>query len=48
MSGAGESNYKWTYGVRLIAKQIDRVFDDGLAHSATFTGHTLSCARMGA
>lgn len=24
MSGAGENNYKWTYGVRLIAKQIDR------------------------
>lgn len=24
MSGAGESDYKWTYGVRLIAKQIDR------------------------
>lgn len=24
MSGAGESSYKWTYGVRLIAKQIDR------------------------
>ena len=24
MSGAGESDYKWTYGVRVIAKQIDR------------------------
>lgn len=24
MSGAGEDNYKWTYGVRVIAKQIDR------------------------
>ena len=24
MSGAGENNYKWTFGVRLIAKQIDR------------------------
>ena len=24
MSGAGENDYKWTYGVRLIAKQIDR------------------------
>ena len=24
MSGAGDSNYKWTYGVRLIANQIDR------------------------
>lgn len=24
MSGAGDNNYKWTYGVRLIAKQIDR------------------------
>ncbi len=24
MSGAGENNYKWTYGVRVIAKQIDR------------------------
>ena len=24
MSGAGNDNYKWTYGVRLIANQIDR------------------------
>ena len=24
MSGAGENNYRWTYGVRLIANQIDR------------------------
>ena len=24
MSGAGENDYKWTYGVRLIANQIDR------------------------
>lgn len=24
MSGAGDNNYKWTYGVRLIANQIDR------------------------
>lgn len=24
MSGAGENDYKWTYGVRVIAKQIDR------------------------
>ena len=24
MSGAGESDFKWTYGVRVIAKQIDR------------------------
>lgn len=24
MSGAGEDDYKWTYGVRLIANQIDR------------------------
>jgi len=24
VSGAGESDYKWTYGVRVIAKQIDR------------------------
>jgi len=24
VSGAGDSNYKWTYGVRLIANQIDR------------------------
>ncbi|HWP55659.1 MAG TPA: hypothetical protein VN476_16140 [Pyrinomonadaceae bacterium] len=24
MSGAGSDNYKWTYGVRLIANQIDR------------------------
>ena len=24
MSGAGENNYKWTYGVRVIANQIDR------------------------
>ena len=24
MSGAGESDYKWTYGVRVIANQIDR------------------------
>jgi hypothetical protein len=24
VSGAGEKNYRWTYGVRLIAKQIDR------------------------
>lgn len=24
MSGAGENNYKWTYGVRTIANQIDR------------------------
>jgi len=24
VSGAGENDYKWTYGVRLIAKQIDR------------------------
>ncbi|HET8782023.1 MAG TPA: hypothetical protein VFM63_06375 [Pyrinomonadaceae bacterium] len=24
MSGAGESDYRWTYGVRLIANQIDR------------------------
>ena len=24
MSGAGENNYKWTYGVRLISYQIDR------------------------
>ena len=24
MSGAGENEYKWTYGVRLIANQIDR------------------------
>ena len=24
MSGAGDNDYKWTYGVRLIANQIDR------------------------
>lgn len=24
MSGAGNDNYKWTYGVRVIANQIDR------------------------
>lgn len=24
MSGAGENDYRWTYGVRLIANQIDR------------------------
>jgi hypothetical protein len=24
VSGAGDDNYKWTYGVRLIANQIDR------------------------
>lgn len=24
MSGAGENNYKWTYGVRVISYQIDR------------------------
>jgi hypothetical protein len=24
VSGAGDSNYKWTFGVRVIAKQIDR------------------------
>ena len=24
MSGAGENDYKWTYGVRVIANQIDR------------------------
>jgi hypothetical protein len=24
VSGAGENNYKWTYGVRLISYQIDR------------------------
>ena len=24
MSGAGQNDYKWTYGVRVIAKQIDR------------------------
>lgn len=24
MSGAGDNNYKWTYGLRLIANQIDR------------------------
>lgn len=24
MSGAGQSDYKWTYGVRVIANQIDR------------------------
>ena len=24
MSGAGENEYRWTYGVRLIANQIDR------------------------
>ena len=24
MSGAGENDYKWTYGVRVIAHQIDR------------------------
>jgi hypothetical protein len=24
VSGAGENNYKWTYGVRVIANQIDR------------------------
>jgi hypothetical protein len=24
VSGAGEDNYKWTYGVRVIANQIDR------------------------
>ena len=24
MSGAGQTNYKWTYGVRLISYQIDR------------------------
>lgn len=24
MSGAGENDFKWTYGVRLIANQIDR------------------------
>ena len=24
MSGAGEDDYKWTYGVRVIANQIDR------------------------
>jgi hypothetical protein len=24
VSGAGENDYKWTYGVRLIANQIDR------------------------
>lgn len=24
MSGAGNNNYKWTYGVRVIANQIDR------------------------
>ncbi len=24
MSGAGENNYKWTYGVRVISHQIDR------------------------
>ena len=24
MSGAGDNNYKWTYGVRVIANQIDR------------------------
>jgi hypothetical protein len=24
VSGAGENNYKWTYGVRLISHQIDR------------------------
>ena len=24
MSGAGQNNYKWTYGVRVISHQIDR------------------------
>ena len=24
MSGAGDNNYKWTYGVRVISHQIDR------------------------
>jgi hypothetical protein len=24
VSGAGENNYRWTYGVRVIANQIDR------------------------
>ena len=24
MSGAGENDYRWTYGIRLIANQIDR------------------------
>ena len=24
MSGAEENNFKWTYGVRVIANQIDR------------------------
>ena len=42
MSGAGNDNYKWTYGVRLIANVEDRISAGRAVSDAAFvTAETL-------